>query len=127
VAGREDDGSSTGYAASASGSSSSASSSRSDAAVAVKVDGGVDAVVDDGCVAVERDERRREHRPHEVPHGGAQRAAAARQGVAELALHPLGAERLGAGDIGEVEYERDVSLAARPLSAISSSRPEIRA
>ena len=75
-------------------------------AVAVEVDGRLDALVDDERVAVERDERGREHRPHELPHGGAQRAVAAGQRVAELARHPLGAERLGAGDAGGVEHER---------------------
>jgi len=57
--------------------------------VAVEVDGSVDPLFDDEGVAVERDERGREHRANELPHGGAQRAVPARQGVAELPLHPL--------------------------------------
>ena len=69
-------------------------------------------LVDDERVAVERDERGREHRPHELPHGGAERAVAAGERVAELARHPLCAERLGAGDAGGVEHERGAQRAA---------------
>ena len=46
-------------------------------AVAVEVDGRLDALIDDEGIAVQRDERRREHRPHELPHGGAERTVAA--------------------------------------------------
>ena len=95
------------YAASASGSSSRSSSSRSDAARWPSRSTVVSApLVDHERVAVERDERGREHRPHELPHGGAQRAVAAGERVAELARHALGAERLGAGDAVGVEHER---------------------
>ena len=73
--------------------------------MSVEVDGGLDALVDDERVAVERDERGREHRPHELPHGGAERALATGERVAELARHALGPQRFGAGDGGGVEHE----------------------
>ena len=63
-------------------------------------------VVDDERVVVERDEGGGEHWPQELPHGGAERAVAAGERVAELAGHALGAERLGAGDAVWVEHER---------------------
>ena len=59
--------------------------------MAVEVDGSLDVLVDDDGIAVEPDERGREHRSHELPYGGAQRAFAAGQCVAELAGHALGA------------------------------------
>ena len=46
-------------------------------AVAVEVDCVLGTLVAYERVAVERDERGREHRPHELPHGDAQRAFAA--------------------------------------------------
>jgi hypothetical protein len=74
--------------------------------VAVEVDGGLEALIDDERVAVERDERGREHRPHELPHGGEEGAVTAGQCFAQLALHPFGAKRLCARDAGRVEHER---------------------
>ena len=72
---------------------------------AVEVDGGLHALIDDERIAVERDECGREHRPHELPHGGTQRALAAGKGVAELASHGLYTERLCACDTGRVQDE----------------------
>ena len=63
-------------------------------------------VVEHERVVVERCESGREHRAHEFPHGVAQRAVAAGQGVAELSRHPFRAERLAAGDAGRIEGER---------------------
>ena len=71
-----------------------------------EVHGRLALVLDDERVAVERDERGREHRSHELPDGGAQRAVAAGECVAELAGDALRAERLGAGDAGLVEHKR---------------------
>ena len=56
-------------------------------------------------LAVEGEQRGREHWPHELPHRAAQRALAAGQGVAELPGDALGAERFGAGGAGGVEHE----------------------
>ena len=50
-------------------------------------------------------EPRGEHRAQELPDGGAQGVLAAGQCVAQLARHPLAAERLGAGDAVGVEHE----------------------
>ena len=47
-----------------------------------------------------------EHRPHELPDGGAQRRVAAGERVAQFAGHAVGAERLGAGDAVGVQEER---------------------
>ena len=71
----------------------------------MEVDGRLDSLIDDERIGVEGDQRWREHRPHELPHGGAQRAVAAGQGVAELSRHPFCAERLGVGDTGGIECE----------------------
>ena len=75
-------------------------------AVRVEVDAGFDAAIEHERVLVELDEARREHRAHERPDGGAQRLLAAGHGVAQLAHHALGSERLGAGHAVGVEEER---------------------
>ena len=59
----------------------------------------------DERVAVEFDERRREHRTHELPDARSQRAVATRQRVGELATHPIRAECLGAGDASGIQHE----------------------
>src|ERR1017187_10201054 len=74
--------------------------------MAVEVDGRFDAIIGDECIEVERDERGREHRSHELPYGGAQPAFAPRKCVPELAGHVLRAGRLCAGDTAGVEHER---------------------
>jgi hypothetical protein len=70
-----------------------------------EVDGRLDRILDDERVAVELDERGREHRAHELPQGGPEVVVATGERVAELVCHPLGSERLGAGDAGGVECE----------------------
>ena len=70
-----------------------------------EVHGRLALVLSDERVAVERDERGREHRPHELPDVCAQCAIASGQGVAELSCHPLCAERLCACDTVGVERE----------------------
>jgi signal transduction histidine kinase len=78
-------------------------------AVAVEIDGGLDVLVADEGIAVERDERDergRDHRAHELPDRRAERAVATGERVAQLTFHPLRAERLGAGDTAGVEHER---------------------
>ena len=64
------------------------------------------AVVGYEGVAVKGGEAGGEHGPHELPDGGAQGVLAAGERVAQLARHPLAAERLGAGDAVGVEQER---------------------
>ena len=71
----------------------------------LEVDGRLDALGDDERVMVQRRQRLREHRPHELPDGIAQRALAAGQGVPELPRHAVCAERLGTRDTGRVEHE----------------------
>jgi hypothetical protein len=53
-----------------------------------EVDGRLDAAIDDERVAVERDERRREHRPHQLPDRGAQVALSGGKSVASLRAMP---------------------------------------
>ena len=73
--------------------------------MAVEIDGRLCALGDDERVAVQRDERGRGHRPHKLPHRGAQCSVTAGQRISELAFDPLRAESLGAGDAGGVEHE----------------------
>src|SRR3954454_19640947 len=75
-------------------------------AVGGEIDAGLAAAVEDEGVLVELHEARREDRAHERPQRGAQRLFAAGEGVAQLARHALGAERLGPGHAVWVEQER---------------------
>ena len=71
----------------------------------LEVDGRLVVLVADERVAVQRRQRRREHRTHELPDACSQRAVTARQCVGELATHPIRAERFRAGDAGGIEHE----------------------
>jgi len=73
--------------------------------VGVEVDGRLCGLIDDERVAVERNERGRQHRPNELPHGIAQRAVAGGKVVSELARHALGPQRFGPGHGGGIEHE----------------------
>jgi hypothetical protein len=63
------------------------------AAVGGEVDGGLEAVAGDERVGIRGGEPRREHRPHQRPHGHAQRVIAIGQGRVETPRHAVGAKR----------------------------------